>query len=167
MLFDYCPKCRQATMACRAGKEHLCTACGFVFFQNTATAAGLIIEWDGRLLFTVRLHEPAKGGLGLPGGFVDNGESAEAGLCREVSEELGVAVPAEALRYLGSFPNRYPFKGVLYHTVDLFFSWQPDREPAAEARDEVAAVRWIRRAEIPLAELAFPSARQALARYLR
>ena len=152
-------------MTARSAKENVCGACGFTFFQNTAAAVGVIIEYAGRLLFTVRLHAPGKGKLGLPGGFIDDGETAEAGLCREVREELGLELPPQELRYLASFPNRYRFKGVTYHTLDLFFTWAPGREPAAQARDEVAALRWLPRHAVPPEQLAFPSARQALARY--
>lgn len=163
-LFTYCPKCRQDAIRMPSAKESVCDACGFTFFQNTAAAAGLILECNGQLLFTVRDREPAKGLLGLPGGFIDNGESAEDGLRREMREELDLTVPT--LTYLGSYPNRYLFREVLYHTLDLYFYARLASVPAMEIRDEIAAIRWLARADFDPGLLAFDSARLALPRYL-
>ena len=105
--FNFCPACGSVGGEFIDSREYRCPACGFRYFHNVATAAGVVVERGGKFLFVVRAAEPAKGKLGLPGGFVDPGESVEAALRREVREEVGVEIAN--LRYFASqawpFPN--------------------------------------------------------------
>lgn len=164
MRFSFCPTCASAKVRQPSPSRHECPDCGLVLFQNVATAAALILECDGRLLVTVRKHDPGSGLLGLPGGFADPGESAEENLRREVREELGLEI--DSARYFCSFPNSYPYKGVTYHTLDLFFTASCDREPPLRAQDDVQAFQWVARGEVDLGRFAFRSMQLALAKYL-
>jgi NAD+ diphosphatase len=140
-----------------------CARCGFTLFFNAAAAVAAIIRRaDGCALFVRRAKDPAKGKLGLPGGFVDPGENAEEALVREVREEVGLRV--RGLRYLASFANRYLFAGVTYHTLDLFYTGEVDEPDRAVALDAVAAVEWLDPATVALEEIAFDSMRAALTR---
>ena len=67
----------------------------------------------------VRAKDPGKGLYGLPGGFVDVGETAEQALDREVLEEIGLQVRSR--QYLASFPNEYAWQGFILPVTDLFF----------------------------------------------
>ncbi len=49
-----------------------------------------------KLLAVKRGIEPCKGGLALPGGYVDEGESAEMAAARELLEEANLNVPVGA-----------------------------------------------------------------------
>ena len=158
----FCPACGQAGFA--AGRRCECPACGFVYFQNVAAAAAAIIEIDGRILLTRRAFDPGQGLLDLPGGFIEPGETAEEGLRRELQEELGLA-PAR-LEYLCSLPNRYPFGGVEYRTLDLFFIARLASLDALRLSDEISAVALQQPEAIKLDELAFESIRGGLAFYL-
>lgn len=157
--FQFCPGCGKAGGTWSGGHEYRCPACGYRFFQNVAAACGVLIEHGGRFLFLVRAKEPAKGLLGLPGGFVDPGEGVEAALTREVAEETGGTVVSPT--FLGSFPNRYPFAGVEYHTCDLYFRASLAGDPGSLKADagEVAELRWLRPEDVVVEELAFPSLR--------
>jgi 8-oxo-dGTP diphosphatase len=63
----------------------------------TVVAAALVAA-DGRVLLQRRAAGRAMAGLWeFPGGKVEPGERPEAALVRELEEELGIAVPAEAL----------------------------------------------------------------------
>lgn len=157
--FRFCPGCGSPGGRWIRDQEFRCPACGFRFFQNTAAACGVLVEHGGRFLFLVRAKEPSKGRLGLPGGFVDPGESVEQALAREVAEEIGGRLGP--VRFLASFPNRYPFAGVEYRTCDLYFRAGLEGDPAALRADpgEVAALRWLRPDEVDDADLAFPSLR--------
>lgn len=124
----------------------------------------VIIECRGRLLFGVRKHEPCRGMLDLPGGFVDPDETAEEALRRELREELHIEVSAP--RYLFSFPNRYPYRGIEYDTLDLIFLVRYDAPPAITAGDDLAEVLWVGRDEVPYGKIAFESLRRAVRRYL-
>lgn len=116
----YCPVCGKDTYTLGGEKLFTCSSCGFDYYHNTAGACALIIEFENKVLFTVRKFDPYKGSLDLPGGFVDYYESVEEGLSREVKEELNLTV--DSFKYMGSFPNEYVHKGVKYHTIDMIFT---------------------------------------------
>ena len=158
----FCPVCGRSGFA--AGRRCECPSCGFVYFHNVASSVAAIIESDGHILLTRRAFEPGRGLLDLPGGFIEPGETAEDGLRRELQEELGLA--PESLAYLCSLPNRYPFGGVEYRTLDLFFVARLATLDALTLSDEISAVVRLRPEEIKLDELAFESIRGGLAFYL-
>lgn len=159
-----CPCCGGGRLSWPTPRNFLCSDCGFVLYLNIAAAVGVIMECRGRLLFGVRRHEPGRGMLDLAGGFVDAGESAEEAARREVREELGIELPE--LRYLFSFPNRYPFRGMVYHTLDMIFLVRFDQPPAVKAADDLEDVVWVERGAVELERIAFDSLRRAVRRYL-
>lgn len=158
--FSFCPRCGTAGGQWLRGHEYRCPACGFRFFQNVATACGVLVEVRGRFLFLERAREPSKGLWGLPGGFVDPGEGVEQALAREVAEEVGGRVTEPV--FLGSFPNRYLFAGIEYHTCDLYFraTLVGDPEGLRADPDEVSALIWKMPDEVDEGRLAFDSLRR-------
>src|SRR5690242_10588704 len=109
-LFRFCPRCAAPRPADNLGQSPLrCAACGLAFFFNpTVAAAAFVHDPAGRVLFIRRAHDPSAGKLGVPGGFIDFGESAEDGLRREVREEVGIEI--DRPRFLVSFPNTYFYR---------------------------------------------------------
>lgn len=105
-----------------------------------------ILERDGRVLLALRRNEPRRGYWDLPGGFLDETETAEDGLRREFLEETGLEVePVELMRIdIEPYGGRYVFS----------VTWivRADGDPAAA--DDVAELRWFGRDELP--EMAFP-----------
>ena len=65
------------------------------------SGAGVAIWCDGRLLAVRTSYRGEL--LDLPGGGVDRGETAEAAAVRVLREEVGIEVPAGALRPGGRF----------------------------------------------------------------
>ncbi len=55
----------------------------------TVTAGALIFDEQGRILLLEHVFRP-DGGWGIPGGFLSKGEQPEAGLRRELREEIGI-----------------------------------------------------------------------------
>jgi ADP-ribose pyrophosphatase YjhB (NUDIX family) len=167
--FVFCPRCcaRQPDDRPRdANRPFRCSACGFTLYFNAASAVAVLIgRGDGKVLFTRRAKEPARGKLGMPGGFVDAGESAEEALAREVREETGLEVCE--LRYVGSHANLYAYGDVTYTTVDLFFTASAADPDAARALDGVESLVWSDPLTIDLEEIAFESMREALRAYRR
>jgi mutator protein MutT len=159
-----CPRCGSELLSWPTPKHFECSACGFVLYLNIASAAAVIMECRGKILFGRRKRDPGRGMLDLPGGFVDAGESAEEALQREVREELGVEIPEPT--YLFSFPNRYPFRGMEYDTLDLFFLVHWDQPPEVKAADDLEDVIWVERDAVEYEQIAFDSVRKALRRYL-
>lgn len=142
----------------------MCDACGFVYYYNVAvSSAVLIVASNETALFIRRARDPGKDKLGLPGGFIDRGETAEAAAIREVREEAGVKL--DSVQFLASFPNLYGYRGVDYPVVDLFFIGRVD-EPVASPLDDVTEVVWAAPSTIREADLAFPSHARALSAYL-
>jgi NAD+ diphosphatase len=165
--FKYCPSCGKSGPEFLDGKRWHCGSCGFEFFRNAATAAGVIIHGSEGIVLLERSLEPRKGKLGLPGGFVEMGERAEDAALRECLEEIGWAPPE--LSFLGTFPNVYLYGGVAYDTCDLYFSYRlPEGSslPALAPRDgEANAIRVLPLEEIRAEDLAFPSLTRALEAY--
>lgn len=125
--------------------------------------AGVLLCGE-ELLLTRRAHAPAAGTFDLPGGFVDAGESLEAALCRELEEELALAIPVDALRYLFSCSNRYPFDGIVYRTSDVWFAARLDERPVLRPADDVSEACWRTPAAALEESLAFPAVREGLER---
>ncbi|MDA3948690.1 MAG: NUDIX domain-containing protein [Spirochaeta sp.] len=173
----FCPHCGAGDLLFDGKNRFSCDTCGFVLFQNTATGCGAILELreeplpdgtaragDLRILLLERGNEPSKGALDFPGGFVDPGESAEEALHREIREETGLT--ATDLRYLYSAANRYEYRGVVYSTCDFVFTGVIRRAPATLQAGEIASYRLLRPAEIDVEQIAFPSLRAAMRKYL-
>src|SRR5256886_13377462 len=57
----------------------------------TVTTAAFIFDDDGRILLLEHVFRPDSG-WGVPGGFLTRGEQPEAGLRRELREEIGIEV---------------------------------------------------------------------------
>lgn len=166
-LFRFCPLCGADGFEEHAANARKCPTCGFTYYTNPrgATVAVIINEFD-ELLVATRANNPAKGTLDLVGGFMDLGETAEQGVCREILEETGLEVAPEQLRYLFSQANIYPYGGITLHTADLFFEVCLSGRPQIQAHDDVAHLQWIPLKSIRIEDFGFQSIRQGLARIL-
>jgi mutator protein MutT len=161
--FKFCPRCAAPRASENVGQTPLrCAGCNFTFYFNpTVAAAAFIFDSQGRVLLIRRAKDPSAGKLGVPGGFIDFGESAEDGMRREVREEVGIEV--DRVRFLVSFPNLYHYREVAYPVVDLYFAADAVNPEDAKPLDAVAGIEWRLPADIPDAEVAFDSMRVALA----
>lgn len=163
--FRFCPGCGREGIALNPDRSVQCGWCGFRFFFNAASAvAGLIEDDRGRLLLTMRGHDPKKGMYDLPGGFVDFAERAEDALVREIREELDLKVVR--CSYFGSFPNTYTYEAITYHTVDLVFSCQVETLSGMKLSEEIERVEFFAPGDIPLSLIGFESIRNILHRYM-
>jgi 8-oxo-dGTP pyrophosphatase MutT (NUDIX family) len=192
-MFKYCPDCASPKITFRDNKLFRCPDCGFVYYHNIAAATGCVIRIPDadantagggeRLVFLVRGKEPAAGKLDLPGGFVDLQEGALEGLYRELKEEIGWAPPvpmnldvnqlnislAGIFTLFASFPNAYPYKGIMYNTCDMFFHVSApglNEQDLRLEKAEVAGVRFLRPNEINFDDFAFDSTKRAVKAYL-
>lgn len=166
-LFRFCPRCGSARFEENDARSKRCADCGFTLYHNASAATvAVILNPRGEILVARRANEPARGTLDLPGGFVDAGESVEAGCLREVKEETGGE--AEIVRFLFSLPNTYLFSGFEVHTADSFFlvrlkgNWREVR-----ANDDAAALMWIPLSRINPDEFGLLSIRKGVERLMK
>ncbi len=164
-VLKYCPSCGESALQQDCLKSFQCAVCECTLFLNTAAGVGAIITYGEQILLVTRGREPCAGKLDIPGGFVDYGETAEQALARELKEELHFDMTSST--YFCSFPNTYPYRGILYHTLDFFFLVRLDHRPNVWAGDDAAEAVWVNRADLSLDAIAFASGRQALFEYGR
>ena len=166
MSAHYCPQCGQQTFASHDNNCYQCSHCQFEVFRNVAAAVGGMLVYQQHVLLVKRNKAPAAGEWDLPGGFVNPDESAEQALRRECEEETGID-PGESLQYLGAWPNQYPYKTLVYPSMDIFFAAELHNKPACEVdNSEVSSFCWRPLSACAELKLAFPSAQLALQRYL-
>ena len=111
-MAQYCVRCGTALEERQAfGRSRLvCSACGYVHFDDPKVAVGVVAVREGRILLTKRNHEPKMGCWSFPSGFVDAYEDVRAAAVRETFEETGITVEVGAL--LGVFQE--PGSRVIY-----------------------------------------------------
>lgn len=166
-VFEFCPRCG-AQPAVTGTNPFKCDreGCGFTHYFSPITAVGAIVaDAEGRILLITREKDPGKGKLGLPGGFVDPGETLEEACQREVLEEINLT--ATSMTYLTSFPNTYDYLGVVMPVTDGFFVCQVETFDGIRAQEgEVSAWCFVHPTTEHLDNLAFDSNRRAVEFYL-
>lgn len=165
--FKFCPQCGSKKIETHGGVHWTCPDCGYDLYNNDAAAVGLFLISQGKLLTFTRTKNPQKGKLGLPGGFVNKGESLEEACSRECSEEIGITPPD--FSYFCSFPNTYPYKTLVYSTCDAFFYAECSETPEEILKKiqtvdgEAENCKFINLEELDVNEIAFDSMRRAFA----
>jgi len=135
----------------------VCAQCGTIHYQNPKIVVGCLPEWESRILLCRRAIEPRYGLWTLPAGFLENGETLEAGAARECQEEALADVEIGGLLLLASVPHA--------HQVHAFFRARLTK-PEFGAGPESLEVKLVRPEEIPWDELAFQVVRRTLQAYL-
>ena len=158
---NYCSQCG-APVALRVPPgdhlpRHVCDACGTIHYQNPRLVVGCVPDYEGRILLCRRAIEPRLGFWTVPAGFMELGETLQQAAAREAHEEALAEVTIGSLLAVVH---------VLHAgQVHVFF-----RAALPEARygagSESLEVILVGEAEIPWAELAFPSTEFSLRRYL-
>ena len=145
--FKYCPKCGSKLFVENNFKSKRCEDCGFIYYFNSCSSTiAIIINEEKELLVATRAHEPVKGTLDLPGGFVDMEETGEEAVAREVKEETGLDV--DTVSYLFSIPNKYVYSGFEVQTLDLVYRCFVKNTENLKAEDDVAKLEFIKISEL-------------------
>lgn len=166
--FTFCPACGSGRFAANDFKSKRCADCGFTYFFNPAAAVvAIIVNEKDEMLVCRRACEPAKDTLDLVGGFADpNGETLEEAMVREISEETGMAVSTDSLKYLFSQPNTYLFSGLTVNTLDAFFLVRVDSRVSVAANDDVAECWWAAPEDVRPEEFGLESIRNGVVKWL-
>src|SRR5688572_30493143 len=115
-------------------------------FDYPRACAGMVVVKGDRVLMLRRGHDPRRGWLDVPGGFMEAGESPEQAARRELVEETGLTVGA--VRWLGLFWDRYFLRGFGYFPTMNFYYLGRWRAGEPRPDDDAAAAEWV-----PLAQL--------------
>ncbi|MCA9577972.1 MAG: NUDIX domain-containing protein [Polyangiales bacterium] len=75
-----------------------CTACTKVSYLSPSPVAVVLQPIDAGVLVIRRGIEPHRGGLALPGGFIDHGEDWQSAAARELFEETGIRIDGSTVR---------------------------------------------------------------------
>lgn len=113
-----------------------CPACGatVISYRNPAPTTDVVIYEPGRgIVLVERANEPW--GFALPGGFIDEGESAEHAAVREMREETSLDVELTGLLGVYSRPDRDPRQ----HTMSVVFTGRARNADAICAGDDAKA----------------------------
>lgn len=137
--------------------RHVCDACGTIHYQNPRLVVGCVPEHQGRILLCRRAIEPRRGFWTVPAGFFENDETLQQGAARESREEALAEVEIGSLLSVVHVLHA--------RQVHVFFR-ATLLEPKFGAGPESLEVQLLGPAEIPWADLAFPSTEFSLRRYL-
>ncbi|MEV7995994.1 NUDIX domain-containing protein [Streptomyces sp. NPDC086077] len=149
---SHCSSCGSPYGEGVSGWPRTCPACGTVAYRNplpVAVALQPVYDTRGAALVVItRTVAPARGGIALPGGYIDDREDWRQALVRELREETGIEAASRDVRLIDamSAPDGHL----------LLFGALPerpaDRLPEPTATDETEGWHLLRRPE----ELAFP-----------
>ena len=91
---NYCLRCGTALIPKLIGgrERPACPACGYALFGRFSLGVGALLAREGRVLFVQRGEDPGKGRWTIPGGYVEEDETPDAAVVREVFEETGLRV---------------------------------------------------------------------------
>jgi NAD+ diphosphatase len=104
----HCPRCGARTERIREEWGKRCPGCRYEHYPHLHPAV-ITLVLDGDRCLLARKREWAPGRYALVAGFVDNGESLEGAVRREVKEEVGIDV--SDIQYVGS--QNWPFPSQL------------------------------------------------------
>jgi len=160
--FSFCPVCggrlERRVLRDNEPARLVCAACASVLYLDPKVAVGTIIRDESRrVLLLRRAIEPGHGKWVFPGGYVDRGEVVERAAVREALEETGLDVTLGPLVGIYSYAGRTPIV-IVFAAESASGTLRLDHE-SLEAR-------WFAPADIPWADLAFPSTDEALRDYL-
>ena len=101
--YRFCPQCAVPLAAGMHGgaERFACPACDFVHWDNPVPVVAAIVEHEGGVILARNKDWPEKM-FGLITGFLEKDETPEAGVAREVKEELGL--DATAIHFVGLYP---------------------------------------------------------------
>jgi len=112
-------------------------------YQNPALTVDAVWIRRGRVLLVRRGRPPFRGHWALPGGFVEQRETVEAAVVREVREETGLSATPSQLVGVYSGPDRDPRKP----TTSVVFR-MAGRGGPPKGGDDASAARWVPLTEV-------------------
>lgn len=161
MNIKYCQYCGGKTeLKIPGNDDHIravCTECKAIHYQNPKIITGVIVEHEGQVLLAKRAIEPRYGTWTIPAGFMELGETVQAGAARECIEETEATI--KNIELFGVYNT------TVNSQVYTIFHAQLAK-PHFAATVESLEVKLFDPEEIPWDELSFPCVTVALKRYV-
>jgi ADP-ribose pyrophosphatase YjhB (NUDIX family) len=119
-------------------------------YRNPSPTVDVILQRDSKILLVRRKKDPFANKLALPGGFINEGETAEDAARREAKEETSLDV--EPIEILGVYsdPKRDPRKHVMSVVFVGIIVGGSER-----AGDDASDIEWLELDGIADSEVAF------------
>lgn len=152
---NFCPDCgSKVSLQAIAGDDrqrYVCTGCGKTHYQNPNVLVATYVCVGESILWIKRGIAPAAGKWAMPGGYMENNETPEAGASRELREETGVDVPAGQMILVS-------VSSILHMAqTHLVFRCHLEHRPDTVRTAEAVEFGWFDEEELPWQDLAFPS----------
>jgi ADP-ribose pyrophosphatase YjhB (NUDIX family) len=134
----------------------VCPDCGFINYINPRVVVGAVSTWGDKFLMAKRAIHPRKGFWTIPAGFLEAGETLEAGAVRETWEEARARIKIDQL--LGIYNIARISQVYLVFRAHMI---SEDHGAGVESED----ARLFAWDEIPWDTLAFPSIKWSLTHF--
>ena len=140
----FCSVCGHETFVKRGGQVRHCSNCDTEHFPRTDPVVITLVSDNDRCLLGQSRGRRFGGNMySALAGFVDQGETIEEAVAREIGEEAGIRV--ENIRYHSSQPWPFPWSLMIGCHADAVTT------DIVMDDDEMADVRWFHREEVLLA----------------
>ena len=157
---NFCSNCGQkVSLQPVEGDErprHVCNSCNTIHYQNPKIVTGCVPIFGNKVMLCRRAIEPRRGLWNLPGGFMENGETAQQGAQREVLEEAGIKVDIIDLHAIFNIPQ-------INQVYIIYLAAMPDLNYANGI--ETMETKMFEEKDIPWDEIAFSSSTFSLKKY--
>jgi ADP-ribose pyrophosphatase YjhB (NUDIX family) len=127
-----------------------------IHYKNPLLVLGCVPQWEDKILLCRRAIEPRLGFWTVPAGFMENGETMQNAAARECNEEALAKVEIGSLLAVVNVTH-----AAQVHVMFRARMLEPNFGPGTESLE----VGLYKEAEIPWADLAFPSGEFTLRKY--
>ena len=104
--FRFCPACATPYESAESWPR-TCRECRYVVYRNPTPLGIVVVPIEDGVLGIRRADGAFAGGMALPGGTLEAGETWEFGAARELREETGIIVEPDELTHLKTLSSSF------------------------------------------------------------
>jgi ADP-ribose pyrophosphatase len=161
-FFKYCPNCQSKL---KKTDHFFCSKCDFYHYLNPFPSNALILyNLKNEIVLVKRKYPPKKDYWDLPGGFINQDETVEQSLKREIKEELNLDIDINKLKYLTSTFDQYFYKKINQKTICFTFVYQI-KDEVLKPTDDVSQIKFFKKENIPWKKIGFKGIKIVLERF--